>query len=179
MVWDFFNASKDCRFCSRGYKNWRQGLGKRNNSSREQVKNVSYHYYHEKSRIIIRVLLLNIYLLICLFQFCEMAGKKRQLSTLNRNAYLKATLFFSAIGKKCFKSFLLQSLSLGGGGRAGPTFWFCIFCTRIWWVLTISLKTGSRLKIKIPNMNKTSKGFCGAHPVGIQTANTTLFSFFY
>lgn len=26
-------------------------------------------------------------------------------------------------------------------------------------------------------MNKISKGFCGAHPVGIQTANITLFSF--
>lgn len=132
-----------------------------------------------KIEIIIRLLVLNIYLLTCVFQFCEMAGKKRTaLSTQQKCIFKSHTLFLVLLEKNCFKSFSLQSQSLGRGERAGPTFCFCIFfCTRIWWILAVFLKMRSQLKIKIPNMNETSKGFCGAHPVDIQTANITLFSF--
>lgn len=42
--------AKDCRFCSEDYRNLRQGLGRRNNSSKEQVRNVTYHHNHKASR---------------------------------------------------------------------------------------------------------------------------------
>lgn len=124
-----------------------------------------------KVEIIITVLVLHIYLLICVFQFCEIAWKKRTALGTQQKYLFKSYILFWYSRKKMLLIISLQSLNHEGKERPGPTFWVCILEFGEYWHFFSSVKMRSQLKIKVLKMNKTSEGFCGAYPVSTQTAN--------
>lgn len=168
--------TKDCRFSSEDYKNLRQGLGRRHNSSREQVRKVSYHHNHNESRNNnYSTSTAHLPIDLCLPVLWNHLKEKD--SSRHSTEILKSHVLFWYSRKKMLLIISLQSLNHEGKERPGPTFWFCILDFGEYWHFFSSVKMRSQLKIKVLKMNKTSEGFCGAYPVSTQTAkNITLLS---